>query len=96
MSAPPAGLAPGLARKVKKVLSIKTDAPDLLEALGTLSELYDTNTASNRRRLRAIIDRNSVAINLDFLDETKDVVAVRDCQACGFRCSGGQPDHGAD
>lgn len=78
MSAPPAtSLAPGLARKVKKVLSIKTDAPDLLEALGTLSELYDSNTASNRRRLRAIIDRNSVAINLEFLDETKDVVAVR-------------------
>lgn len=76
MSAP-AALAPGLARKVKKVLSIQTDSPDFLEALGTLSGLYESNTASNRRRLRAIIEKNSVAINLEFLDQAKGVDTVR-------------------
>jgi hypothetical protein len=35
-----AALAPGVSRKLKKVLETRTDNPDLLASLGTLSTFY--------------------------------------------------------
>lgn len=60
-------LAPGLSRKLKKVLETRTDNPDLLASLNTLSSFYTDNTAPARRNLRSTIEKRSLSINHDFL-----------------------------
>ncbi|XP_023763515.1 conserved oligomeric Golgi complex subunit 6 [Lactuca sativa] len=60
-------LAPGLSRKLKKVLETRTDNPDLLASLNTLSTFYNDNTAPARRNLRSTIEKRSLTINHDFL-----------------------------
>uniref|UniRef100_A0A103Y372 Conserved oligomeric Golgi complex subunit 6 n=1 Tax=Cynara cardunculus var. scolymus TaxID=59895 RepID=A0A103Y372_CYNCS len=60
-------LAPGLSRKLKKVLETRTDNPDLLASLNTLSTFYTDNTAPARRNLRSTIEKRSLSINHDFL-----------------------------
>lgn len=60
-------LAPGLARKLKKVLETRTDSPDLLASLATLSSFYSDNTQTARRGLRATIERRGLSINEEFL-----------------------------
>lgn len=62
-------LAPGLSRKLKKVLeSTRTESPDLVASLTTLSSFYGENTPQSRRDLRSTIENRSLSINLDFLD----------------------------
>ncbi|XP_031272014.1 conserved oligomeric Golgi complex subunit 6 [Pistacia vera] len=61
------GLAPGLSRKLKKVLESRTETPDLLSSLKTLSTFYTDNTPQTRRNLRSTIEKRSLSINLDFL-----------------------------
>jgi hypothetical protein len=48
MSAAPA-LAPGLARKVKKVLETRTDGAEVTDALKALSGFFTHNTPAARR-----------------------------------------------
>ncbi|XP_060207837.1 conserved oligomeric Golgi complex subunit 6 [Lycium barbarum] len=60
-------LAPGLSRKLKKVLETRTDSPDLLASLNTLSEFYTENTPHSRRNLRSTIEKRSLSINQEFL-----------------------------
>lgn len=61
-------LAPGLSRKLKKVLeSTRTDSPDLVSSLNTLSTFYGDNTPQSRRNLRSTIEKRSLSINLDFI-----------------------------
>lgn len=60
-------LAPGLSRKLKKVLETRTDTPDLLASLNTLSEFYTENTPHSRRNLRSTIEKRSLSINEEFL-----------------------------
>ncbi|CAN1306268.1 Conserved oligomeric Golgi complex subunit 6 [Linum perenne] len=64
------GLAPGLTRKLKKVLECRTDTPDLLSSLTTLSNFYSDNTPQARRNLRSTIEKRSLQINLDFLESS--------------------------
>jgi hypothetical protein len=52
MSSLPPQLAPGLARKVKKVLETRTDAPELLDSLKALSGFFAENTPAARRGAR--------------------------------------------
>ncbi|KAK9292352.1 hypothetical protein L1049_020318 [Liquidambar formosana] len=61
------GLAPGLSRKLKKVLESRTDSPDLLASLNTLSTFYNDNTPQARRNLRSTIEKRSLSINHEFL-----------------------------
>lgn len=61
-------LAPGLSRKLKKVLETRTDSPDLLSSLGTLSTFYSDNTPQARRNLKSSIEQRALAINHQFLD----------------------------
>ncbi|KAA3469306.1 conserved oligomeric Golgi complex subunit 6 isoform X2 [Gossypium australe] len=61
------GLAPGLSRKLKKVLECRTDTPEVLASLNTLSTFYTENTPQVRRNLRSTIEKRSLQINLDFL-----------------------------
>ncbi|KAJ4829007.1 Golgi transport complex subunit 6 [Turnera subulata] len=61
------GLAPGLSRKLKKVLECRTDTPDLVASLNTLSTFYTENTPQARRNLRSTIEQRALQINLQFL-----------------------------
>ncbi|CAL0331643.1 unnamed protein product [Lupinus luteus] len=63
-----AGLAPGLSRKLKKVLESRIDTPDLLSSLNTLSSFYDENTPQSRRNLRSNIEKRALSINREFVD----------------------------
>lgn len=60
-------LAPGLSRKLKKVLETRTDSPDLLASLNTLSSFYSENTPHGRRNLRSTIEKRGLSINEEFL-----------------------------
>ncbi|KAL0329845.1 UNVERIFIED_CONTAM: Conserved oligomeric Golgi complex subunit [Sesamum radiatum] len=60
-------LAPGLSRKLKKVLETRTDTPDLLASLNTLSSFYSENTPQARRNLRSTIEKRGLSINGEFL-----------------------------
>lgn len=62
-----AALAPGLSRKLKKVLETRTDSPDLLSSLNTLSNFYNENTPAARRNLRSTIVKRGLSINHEFL-----------------------------
>ncbi|XP_048447894.1 conserved oligomeric Golgi complex subunit 6-like [Pyrus x bretschneideri] len=62
-----AKLAPGLSRKLKKVLECRTDSPDVLASLNTLSSFYSENTPQSRRNLRSTIEKRGLATNLKFL-----------------------------
>lgn len=61
------GLAPGLSRKLKKVLECRTDSPEVVNSLNTLSTFYNENTPQARRNLRSTIEKRSLNINHDFL-----------------------------
>ncbi|KAB5574564.1 hypothetical protein DKX38_001758 [Salix brachista] len=63
----PVGLAPGLSRKLKKVLECRTDSPDLVASLNTLSIFYNENTPQSRRNLRSTIEDRSLHLNHEFL-----------------------------
>ncbi|KAF2545493.1 hypothetical protein F2Q70_00021485 [Brassica cretica] len=84
------GLAPGLSRKLKKVLECRTDTPDLVASLNALSSFYDENSAHARRNLRSTIEKRALQINSEFLsaaDSTQialdrveeEVNALADC-----------------
>lgn len=62
-----ASVAAGLSRKLKKVLETRTDSPELLASLSTLSTFYDENTLHARRNLRNTIERRGLTINQEFL-----------------------------
>ncbi|WCJ29012.1 Conserved oligomeric Golgi complex subunit 6 [Euphorbia peplus] len=61
------GLAPGLSRKLKKVLECRTDTPDMVSSLDALSTFYSENTPQSRRNLRSTIEKRSLDINNHFL-----------------------------
>ncbi|CAA2999327.1 conserved oligomeric Golgi complex subunit 6 [Olea europaea subsp. europaea] len=60
-------LAPGLSRKLKKVLETRTDNPDLLASLSILSSFYTDNTPHSRRNLRSTVEKRALSINEEFL-----------------------------
>ncbi|XP_031503357.1 conserved oligomeric Golgi complex subunit 6 [Nymphaea colorata] len=60
-------LAPGLSRKLKKVLECRTDSPEVAASLATLDTFYTTNTPHDRRHLRSTIEKRSLSINQEFL-----------------------------
>jgi len=57
-----------LSRKLSKVLEIRTERPDVLEALHDLGEFYGKNSITARRNLRGQMEKRSVEINNQFLD----------------------------
>ncbi|CAL5429320.1 unnamed protein product [Camellia sinensis] len=60
-------LAPGVSRKWTKVLETRTDTPDLLSSLNTLSSFYAHNNTHFSRNLQSTIDNRSLSINHEFL-----------------------------
>ncbi|KAL8521462.1 hypothetical protein ACS0TY_011832 [Phlomoides rotata] len=72
-------LAPGLSRKLKKVLETRTDNPDLLASLNTLSSFYAENTPHDRRNLRSTIEKRGLSINEEFLAASASAQQALDC-----------------
>ena len=71
-------LAPGLARKLKKVLETRTDSPDLLVSLTTLSSFYtESGGSQGRKNLRTTIERRGLSINEEFLIASEAAQNVR-------------------
>lgn len=71
-------LAPGVARKLKKVLDTRTtDNPDVLASLATLSSFYAENTPQARRNLKSSIEQRGLTINDHFLDASLPAQLVR-------------------
>ena len=60
-------LAPGIARKVKKVLETPVDSPEILSCLRSLSDFYPENTPAARRGLRRSVERHGLEINREYL-----------------------------
>ncbi|PRW32513.1 Conserved oligomeric Golgi complex subunit 6 isoform A [Chlorella sorokiniana] len=81
MAAPTAqpALAPGLARKVKKIMETRTEAPEVVGSLATLSGFYTDNSPAARRRLRSTIENQGVAVNREFLAVAQSVLQALDC-----------------
>ena len=107
MAAP--SLAPGLARKVKKVhstlspecipcreqilfsanrldqtscccmqiLEMRTESPEILGSLATMSSLYEDNTPAARRQLCATIEKQGLSITQQYLQSAELVVQVQ-------------------
>ena len=59
-----------------QTLEIRTETPELLGALSTLSTFYDENTRAERRRLRATIERRGLHANEQFLSAAEAVIQV--------------------
>ncbi|KAL4534295.1 hypothetical protein Ndes2437B_g03579 [Nannochloris sp. 'desiccata'] len=76
MAAP--ALAPGLQRKLRKVLDTRTEAPEIATSLSTLSTFYDENTASFRRHLRSTIENEGLKVNEDFVAAAQGVITALD------------------
>eukprot|EP00887_Chlorella_sp_A99_P005804 scaffold1.g5804.t1 len=82
-------LAVGLARKVKKILDTRTEAPEVAGSLATLSEFYSAdNTPAARRRLRSTIENEGVKINQQFLASAEGALDVvqRDLDSLSACC----------
>ncbi|XP_047972626.1 conserved oligomeric Golgi complex subunit 6 [Salvia hispanica] len=71
-------LAPGLSRKLKKVLETRTDSPDLLASLNTISTFYSENTPHARRNLRSTIEKRGLSINEEFLEASSSAQEALD------------------
>jgi hypothetical protein len=69
------GGAPSPARA--QTLEIRTETPELLGALSTLSTFYADNTPADRRRLRATIERRGLRTNEAFLGAAEAVMQAR-------------------
>ncbi len=56
-------------KKLKKVMEMKTDSPQMIEAIGALSSFYgrDGNTIEARRSLRSQLETRNLSIAKDFL-----------------------------
>ncbi|GMH42570.1 hypothetical protein BSKO_10489 [Bryopsis sp. KO-2023] len=67
-------LAPGLARKAKKILETKTEDPELLSSLAVLSSFYEQNTPSDRRKLRSTIERKGLEVTSELLDAAESIL----------------------
>jgi hypothetical protein len=71
-------VAPGLNRRLRKVLDTRTDRPDVSKDLAALSQIYHQNTAYDRRNIRSTIENGIVSSNLKFLEEAGRIMASID------------------
>jgi hypothetical protein len=69
-------------RRPAQILEIKTESPDLVSALSTLSQFYDDNTPAARRALRSTIEQRGLDINQHFLGAAESVMQVQRPPSC--------------
>lgn len=61
-----------------QTLSTRTETPEFLSSLSTLSEFYGDNTAAERRNLRSTIEQQGLAVDSQFLAAASTVIASLD------------------
>jgi hypothetical protein len=61
---------------VLQILDIKTETPELISALSTLSTIIDDNTPAIRRQLRSTIESRSLDVSGQFLAAAETVIKV--------------------
>ncbi|KAL6778946.1 COG6 [Auxenochlorella protothecoides x Auxenochlorella symbiontica] len=76
--------APGISRKVKKILDTRTDTPDLRACLESLSDLYPENTPAARRGLRSAIDNSGLEAATAFHAGLEGVLGALDAVHAGL------------
>lgn len=59
-----------------QVLETRTEAPEIVGSLSTLSQFYTENTPAARRQLRSTIENEGVKINEEFLAAAESVIKV--------------------
>ncbi|KAL3149170.1 hypothetical protein ABBQ32_002003 [Trebouxia sp. C0010 RCD-2024] len=69
---------PGLARKVRKVLDIKTESAEVLLSLAALSGSYHVQSSASRRQLKADIEEQGITNFEHFLSVAGDVITALD------------------
>ena len=69
-----------------QILEIKTESPDLIAALSTLSAVYPDNTPAARRHLRSTIEERGLGINEQFLEAAEGVTRVNP-SLCSALCA---------
>lgn len=57
-------------------METRTEAPEVVGSLATLSRFYADNSPAARRRLRSTIENQGVAVNEDFLAAAQSVLQV--------------------
>lgn len=57
-------------------METRTEAPEVVGSLATLSGFYADNSPAARRRLRSTIENQGVAVNQDFLAAAQSVLQV--------------------
>lgn len=67
-----------LDKKLKKVLEMRTDTPEMLESLDSLSYFYtkEGNTLETRRSLRTDIEDRGLQLVKNFLENVKEIENV--------------------
>ena len=66
-------------------METRTEAPEVVGSLATLSGFYADNSPAARRRLRSTIENQGVAVNEDFLAAAQTVLQVGAGAAEGYR-----------
>lgn len=61
-----------------QALSTRTETPEFLSSLSTLSDFYGENTAAERRKLRSTIEQQGLAIDAEFLAAAETVIGSLD------------------
>jgi hypothetical protein len=59
-----------------QILEIKTESPEVISALNTLSGFYERNTPAERRQLRSAVEQRGLDINQRFLAAAETVIQV--------------------
>ena len=75
-----------------QILATRTESPDIIGALTTLSTFYENNTIQAQRRLRTTIEQHGLSINEQFLSAAEDIIKVRKlpllrgtyCASCNY------------
>ena len=64
-------------------METRTEAPEVVGSLGTLSGFYTDNSAAARRRLRGTIENQGVQVNQEFLGAAQSVIQASGVQGGG-------------
>jgi hypothetical protein len=68
-----------------QIMEMRTEAPELVGSLATLSDFYTDNSPAARRRLRSTIENQGVHINEQFLETAQSVIKVRMSHLTGLQ-----------
>lgn len=71
-----------------QTLEMRTESPEILGSLATLSSFYEDNTPAARRQLCATIEKQGLSITQQYLQSAEHVVQVQALKLseCGSLC----------